>query len=143
MHFQGSPPTDDEKQRYSKADRFTNHLKYIPRFEVKLGRLQKTTGPEGNHYRQKGADMMPGADLVRMSWGKQIQKAVIMTADSDFVYAVQATKDAGVITQLCYATELPVNQSLLDVSDESMPFTQYIIDDAVWVTSLDDTAGVD
>ena len=59
--------------------------------------------------------MMLGVDLVRMSWDKQIQRAVIVTADSDFVYAVQAAKDAGVITQLWYSSELLVNQSLLDV----------------------------
>ena len=63
-----------------------------------------------------------------MIWDKQIQKAAIMTAGSDFAYDVQAAKDAGAITQLCYAKELPVNQSLLDVFDEGMPFTQDIVD---------------
>ena len=128
MPFQGNPPTDDEKQRYSRANRFVNQLKKIPRFEVRLGRLQKTKDGGQDLYTQKGVDIMLGVDLVRMSWDKQIQKAVIITADSDFVYAVQAAKDAGVITQLCYASELPVNQSLLDVFDESMQFTQDIID---------------
>ena len=128
MPFQSNPPTADEKQRYSKVSRFVNQLKKIPRFEVKLGRLQKTRDGRQDHYTQKGVDMMLGVDLVRMSWDKQIQRAVIVTADSDFVYAVQAAKDAGVITQLCYSNELPVNQSLLDVFDESMLFTQAIID---------------
>lgn len=128
MPFQSNPPTDDEKLRYGKANKFVNQLKNIPRFEVKLGRLQKKTDSEGDHYTQKGVDMMLGVDLVRMSWDKQIQKAVIMTADSDFVYAVQAAKDAGVVTQLCYADELPVNRSMLDVFDESILFTQEIID---------------
>ncbi len=128
MPFQSTPPTNDEKQRYSTAHRFVNQLKNIPRFEVKLGRLQKTTDNDHVRYTQQGVDMMLGVDLVRMSWDKQIQKAIIMTADSDFVYAVQAAKDAGVITQLCYASELPVNQSLLDVFDESILFTQDIID---------------
>lgn len=128
MPFQSNPPTDDEKQRYSRTDRFVHQLKKIPRFEVKLGRLQKTRDGGQDQYTQKGVDMMLGVDLVRMSWDKQIQRAVVMTADSDFVYAVQAAKDAGVITQLCYSSELPVNQSLLDVFDESMLFTQDIID---------------
>ena len=128
MPFQDDPPTGDQKQRYSKANSFVNQLKKIPRFEVKLGRLQKTS--HGGHvlYTQKGVDMMLGVDLVRMSWDKQIQRAIIMTADSDFVYAVQAAKDAGVITQLCYASDLSVNQSLLDVADESVLLTQEIID---------------
>lgn len=128
MPFQSNPPTVDEKQRYSRANRFVNHLKKIPRFEVKLGRLQKTSDEGQDQYTQKGVDMMLGVDLVKMSWDKQIQRAVIMTGDSDFVYAVQAAKDAGVITQLCYSNKLPVNQSLLDVFDENMLFTQDIID---------------
>ena len=103
-------------------------LKKIPRFEVKLGRLQKTRDGGQDQYAQKGVDMMLGVDLVRMSWDKQIQRAVIITADSDFVYAVQAAKDAGVITQLCYSNKLPVNQSLLDTFDENMLFTQDVID---------------
>ena len=72
--------------------------------------------------------MMLGVDLLKMSCKKQIQSAVIITADSDFVYTVQTAKDAGVITKLCYSDKLPVNQSLLDVFDENIPFTQDIID---------------
>ena len=128
MPFQSDPPTVDEKQMYSRANRFVNRLKKIPRFEIKLGRLQKTRDGGQDKYAQKGVDMMLGVDLVRMSWDKQIQRAVIMTADSDFVYAVQAAKDAGVITQLYYSSELSVNQSLLDMFDENMLFTQDIID---------------
>jgi len=124
MPFQSNPPTDTEKIRYSKANKFIHALRGIPRFEVKLGRLQRT--PNGE-FTQKGVDMMLGVDLVRMSWDKQIGKAVIMTSDSDFVYAVQAAKDAGVLTQLCYSKDLPVNSSLLDVFDESLPFTTEII----------------
>ena len=53
MPFQSSPPTDDEKRRYSKAHRFINQLKSIPRFEVKLGRLQKKTDLKGDVTRRK------------------------------------------------------------------------------------------
>ena len=72
--------------------------------------------------------MMLGVDLLKMSLTKQIQSAVIITADSDFVYAVQTAKDEGVITKLCYSKESNVNQDLLDVFDENMQFTQDIID---------------
>ncbi len=71
---------------------------------------------------------MLAVDLVKMSWDKQIQRAVILTADSDFVYAVQAAKDAGVLTQLYYSEHLPLNQQLLDVFDERFPFTKDIVD---------------
>ena len=139
MPYQSSPPTEDERQRYSNANRFINSLRHIPRFEVKLGRLQKLTDSNRVQYNQKGVDIMLGVDLVRMSWDKQIQKAVIITSDSDFVYAVQAAKDAGVLTQLCYSKEQPVNQSLLDVFDESMLFTQDIIDECRYEQPVKDT----
>ena len=38
-----------------------------------------------------------------MCCDKQIQVAVIVTADGDFVPAVQVAKNAGVITKLCYS----------------------------------------
>lgn len=125
MPFQSDPPTVDERQMYSRANRFVNRLKKIPRFEIKLAGCKKHATGGRTSTR---VDMMLGVDLVRMSWDKQIQRAAIMTADSDFVYAVQAAKDAGVITQLYYSSELSVNQSLLDVFDENMLFTQDIID---------------
>ena len=63
-----------------------------------------------------------------MSWQRQMTKAILMTSDSDFVYAIKAAKDAGIVTQLCYSPLLPVNQSLLDEVDEDLEITQDIID---------------
>ncbi len=44
--------------------------------------------------------------------------AIIVAADSDFVYAVQTVKDAGVLTRLWYSDVHPVNDFMLDVFDE-------------------------
>ena len=67
---------------------------------------------------------MLAVDLVRMSWNKQIDKAIVSTGDSDFIYAVQAAKDVGIITEFYYSKELPINDELLEVFDETS-----IIDD--------------
>lgn len=127
MPFQSNPPTSEESQRYSKVDNFIHQLRGLPRFEVKLGRLQRITNGTQIKFTQKGVDMMLGVDLVKMSMGKQIDRAVVITADSDFVYAVQAVKDAGVLTTLYYSQLLPVNQSLLDVFDESQIIDQDLL----------------
>ena len=44
--------------------------------------------------------------------------------DRDFVPAIQSSKDAGIITELCYYDKLGINDDLLDVFDE-----RKIIDD--------------
>ncbi|MCY4490955.1 MAG: NYN domain-containing protein, partial [Thaumarchaeota archaeon] len=75
MPHQSNPPTDDEKVRYRKKQSFIKQLKKIPRFEVKLGRLQKTHDGIKAQYKQKGVDMMLGVDLLKMSCKKQIQSA--------------------------------------------------------------------
>ena len=62
-----------------------------------------------------------------MSWGKQIDRAIIVTADSDFVPAVQAAKEAGVITKLAYSSSLPVNNELLEAFDERIEITKDLL----------------
>jgi len=133
MPHQSNPPTVDEKLRYSKTDKFIHQLKMIPRFEVRLGRLQKIGNGTTAEFTQKGVDVMLAVDLVKMSWDKQIQKAIVLTADSDFVYAVQAAKDAGVVTQLYYSEDLALNKSLFDVFDERSPFTKDMVNNCKYV----------
>ena len=106
MPFQGSPPSAEERFRYGKADKFIKSLTKLPKFEVRLGRFQKIQHGESAaaaEYVQKGIDVMLAVDLVKMSWSKQIDRAIMLAADSDFIYAVQTAKDAGVSTQLCYS----------------------------------------
>lgn len=130
MPFQSSPVTKEESERYARADRFVSNLKALPRFEIRLGRLQKLQNGNGGYtFSQKGVDVNLAVDLVKMSWDKQIQKAVVIASDSDFVYAVQAAKDAGVLTQLVYSPNAPMNASLRDVFDERFLLSRNILDD--------------
>jgi len=124
MPYQSAPPTPEEKSRYSNAHKFIQSLKQKPRFEIRLGRLQKISG----QFSQKGVDVMLAVDLVRMSWDKQIQKAIIIAADSDFVFAVQTAKDAGILTELYYSNVNPINNSLLNVFDERKLIDQNLLD---------------
>lgn len=123
MPYQDNPPTSEQKQRYSNADKFIHSLRQKPRFEVRLGRLQRI----GGEFSQKGVDVMFAVDLVKMSWDKQIQKAIIIAADSDFVYAVQTAKEAGILTELYYSNTNPINDSLFNVFDERKPIDQKLL----------------
>lgn len=123
MPYQSNPPTSEERARYSSMDSFIYNLKKLSRFEVKLGKLSYVNG----EYVQKRVDILMAVDLVRMSWDKQIQRAIIVTGDSDFVPAVQASKDAGVLTQLFYS-KMSYHDELKQACDDRFEITQDLID---------------
>ena len=100
MPYQSSPPTSEERDRFGAHDRFMSMLKRLNRFEVRLGKIFKN--PRTGEFYQKRVDVLFSVDLVRMSWDSQIDTAVIVTGDSDLVPAIQAAKDAGVLTILYY-----------------------------------------
>ena len=100
--FQGDPPTDDERERYGGYRRFTDALRYLPKFEVRLGRLQhQGQRPDGSPiFQQKQVDLLLGLDLALLSGKGQITHAALVAGDGDFVPAVQAAKREGVTVWL-------------------------------------------
>ena len=63
---------------------------------MRRGRFQKIQNglsTDGAVYVQKGIDVMLAVDLVKMRWSKQIDRAIMLAADSDFINAVQTAKD--------------------------------------------------
>ena len=124
-----SKPTEREKWRYAGKQRFIEYLKRLNRFEVRLGKLIKI--PDRDKPIQKGVDVLLSVDLVRMSWDKQIQRAVLVTGDSDFVPAVKAAKDAGVLTIAYYSRGAPdvyAHDELLTCCDERYEIPRSLID---------------
>ncbi len=103
---------EDEK-RYSKMQLFITSLKRLPRFEVKLGKLQFI----GGKFRQKMIDVLLSLDLVNISFDKQIEQAIIIAGDADFIPAIKKAKDCGVIVHLFYHPS-SVHNELLDEVDE-------------------------
>jgi len=104
-------------------DKFISRLTRLPRFQIRLGKL----GRVGDEFVQKRVDILLAVELVRLSWSKSIGTAVLVTGDSDFVQAVEAVKDAGVLVQLWY-TRNSVHNELIDAVDEYFPVTQELID---------------
>lgn len=132
MPYQSDPPTEEERERYSKSDKFVFSISRLNRFEVRLGKLIYV--PSTNEYVQKRVDVLLSVDLVRMSWDHQIGKAVLVTGDSDFVPAIQAAKDAGVLTVLYYSRAHPqvsALDELLYACDERVEITQELIDSCI------------
>jgi len=81
--YQSNPPTQQEKQMKSDFDKFISRLKLYPRFEIRLGRLQRSYDPH-KKFEQKGVDVLLSIDLTDLSATGKVDKAIIVSADSDF-----------------------------------------------------------
>lgn len=109
--------------RKAKVQKFLAKLKRLPRFEVKLGRLQLIE----NQFRQKMIDVLMSLDITNMSFEKQIQHAILIAGDSDFVPAIKKAKNYGTIIHLYYHPS-SVHNEILDEVDELHIMNQELID---------------
>ncbi len=100
-------------ERKSRAQKFLTKLRRLPRFEIKLGKLQVI----GSQFRQKMIDVLMSLDIATMSYEEQIQHAILIAGDSDFIPAIKKAKDYGVIIHLYYHHS-SVHNDLLDEVDE-------------------------
>lgn len=121
---QSDPPSEQERRRYASMRRFLATVDRLPRFEVRLGKLER----RGDAFEQKRVDILMAVDLVRMSWDHHIDTAALVTGDSDLVPAVQAAKDAGVVVQLWYAPG-SVHDELLAACDEGFELTVDVLEE--------------
>jgi len=124
--FQSNPPTASEATKLGDFQRFISYLKKSPRFEVRLGRLQKIE----NEFRQKYVDVFLSVDLVKLACKGIIDKAVLVSGDSDFVPAIKVAKEEGIVTILYYSKTSPmyVHNELLETCDERYEIDQNLID---------------
>ena len=114
--YQSQFPTPEERQRAQQADKFFYSLNKLSRFEVRLGRLQKSF--IGGGYQQKGVDVLLSVDLVTLSTSGKIDKAILVTADSDFVPAVRAAKEAKVLVEMYFCPAEPKSDELFQICDD-------------------------
>jgi uncharacterized LabA/DUF88 family protein len=124
--YQSNPPTTTESKKASDFDKFIAYLRKSPRFEIRLGRLQRI----GGEFRQKHVDVYLSVDLVKLSCKGIIDKAILVTGDSDFVPAVNVAKEEGIVTILYYSKTPPmyVHYELLNACDEKYEITKDLID---------------
>lgn len=109
------PSSDKGIKLLSQTQRFHSHIRRLDRFEIKLGRQQQINS---GLFVQKGVDMRLGVDLVQMSMKKEIDKAIIITADSDFEYAVEKAQEAGIKVSLAHFPNSQINSEFLKTVDE-------------------------
>lgn len=100
--YQSAVPTQEERDRKAKFDRFHHALRTIPRYEVRLGKLEyRGIDADGRpRFEQKRVDILLGVDLVRLAAKGHISDAILLAGDSDFLPAVEAAKAEGVLFRL-------------------------------------------
>lgn len=108
---------------YAEKQRFIANIERLPRFEVKKGRLQLI----GTQFKQKMVDVLMSIDIVEKCCEKQIQHAILVAGDSDFVPAVKKAKDYGAIVHLYYHPAA-VRDDLVNEIDELHLITPELID---------------
>ena len=100
----------------------------LPRFEVRLGRLKRTVNDRGEaSFEQKGVDVLLSVDLVKLAATNQIDRAVLVTGDSDFVPAIKMAKES--INVSLYYHEQTVHNELLQVCDDRIKMDDHFFDD--------------
>jgi len=100
--------------RYSKAQKFHSSLRKLDKFDVRLGRLQYN---QNGKPTQKGVDMKLGIDLVQMSMKNEFDTAILITGDSDFLYAVQKAQEANIRVILAYIPGSKINKAFQESFD--------------------------
>lgn len=126
--FTTNVPSEEEKTRQSRFDRFCKMLEREPRFQVRLGRLQRISEGKTFRYEQKKVDILVTCDLLRLSLEKQITRAVLFAGDSDFVPAIQIARDAGTIVELYYSDNPRPHDELLSACDERIVIREDFIE---------------
>ena len=125
--YQGNPPTSAESSRYASQRAFFTSLEGLPRYSVRLGRLALRFDQNGlRRFEQKRVDILLGVDLVQLSAKQNIQEAILVAGDSDFIPALVAAKSEGVLVKLFHG-DSPHNE-LWREADERVRLDQTLID---------------
>lgn len=132
LPYQSNPPTEEEKSRYAAKHRFVTALSFLPRFEVRLGKLAyRGKDPEGNPiFVQKRVDCMVGVDMALLAGKGKITNVALLTGDSDYIPAIEAVKREGVLITLWHgsfsANTTPARE-LFEICDERKELTPELI----------------
>jgi uncharacterized LabA/DUF88 family protein len=125
--YRDRPPTQLQSILYAKMQRLEYTLKHYPAFEVRMGTQRPRETEYGTAYVQKGVDVFLAVDMMRLALKRQMQKAVLVAGDADYVPLVKAIKDEGVSVTL-YHSQISCSDELWEACDERYAITREFID---------------
>ena len=111
-------PTEDELKRMQVHESFFHEIESQNRWSMRLGKLQKRWDGKKDVYEQKRVDVLLSVDLVRHAAAGHIQHAVLIAGDSDFIPAVEAAKERGVVVSLWCNSGSSAHKELVALADE-------------------------
>lgn len=118
--YQDDPPTAEDRRRLSGYQRFRDAVGYLPRFELREGRLQKTGEAEDGRpiFQQKRVDLLLGLDIALLSAKQQITHMALLAGDGDFHPALKVAKQEGVSFWLLHGPRGSYSRELWHEADE-------------------------
>lgn len=101
LPYQPPSPSKEDRERISKAMKFYEYLRRIPRLCVRQGKL-KYRGNDNNGnpiFEQKRVDLMIGLDVASLirTQPRVIDAIIVVTGDGDMLPALIAAREAEVI----------------------------------------------
>ena len=122
LPYQSAVPTDEERERFSNAQRFTYTLNKLPRFTVRLGKLVFRGYDENGKpiFKQKRVDLLLGIDLASLVNMKSVSGISLIAGDSDLIPAFEHAHGAGFTTTLVHGPAKTYHQDLWDLADERL-----------------------
>lgn len=116
--YMSEKPTEDELRRMELHNQFMQQFENVPRCAMRLGKLQKRYDGQKEYYEQKRVDVLLSCDMVRHTAARDIQHAVLVAGDSDFIPTVTAAKDSGATVSLWCGAPNTVHKELVALADE-------------------------
>jgi len=110
----------EEPERYIDQQKFLSTIEAIPYFELKIGRLVYSNWPGTPPY-EKGVDIMLATDMLTHAYSDNYDTALLVAGDSDYVYALQAVKNAGKHVEITLFGKEGTSALLRKVADKVVP----------------------
>ena len=131
LPYQSDPPSDAERDRVSKKQKFFKVLEMIDCFEVRFGRLENRGVDFSGKpiFVQKRVDLQMGLDFVFSAFRQKIAYAALLSGDSDLCPAIEAAKNEGVITRSIHGPRGSFHNQLWSIVDERREITSAVFDD--------------
>jgi uncharacterized LabA/DUF88 family protein len=105
-----------EPERYRHQQAFFASVQAIPYTELRLGHLVYNNWPATPPY-EKGIDIMLTTDLLKHSFKRNFDVAILVAGDTDYVGALQAVKNNGQNVEVALFGKESTSRPLRDVAD--------------------------
>lgn len=142
LPFVGKPSHPDDQRRRSEAEQFYRHLRSIPDYHVRLGRLAcRGVREDGSRILvQKRVDVLLAMDFLDLVLTGRITDAALVAGDSDFIPLVERAHGVGVRVTLWFGSGYGIDSSgrkwsvgahghLVAACDETVELDQRAIDE--------------